>query len=299
LHYKNLKLYLDLELKLKKIHRILMFKEDPWMRNYIQSNTERRKVAKNPFEEDFFKLMNNSVFGKTMENLRKRVNIELVNNHNRLEKLSSKPSFVGLKIFDNDLVAVHKLKSRLVLDRPKTLMYDFHYNYIRPKYGNKAKLLFTDTDSLCYHIKTDDIYEDLFEDKDLFDNSDYPSTSKYYFADNKKVIGKMKDETSGNPIREFIGLRSKMYSYVTEDIHENKEAKEISKTVVKKEICFSDYKKVLFESTELHHHVKAIRSVHHRVGTYDINKKSLSCYDDKRYILDDGINSYAYGHYII
>ena len=250
-----------------------MFKEDPWMRNYIQSNTERRKVAKNPFEEDFFKLMNNSVFGKTMENLRKRVNIELVNNHNRLEKLSSKPSFVGLKIFDNDLVAVHKLKSRLVLDRPKTLMYDFHYNYIRPKYGNKAKLLFTDTDSLCYHIKTDDIYEDLFEDKDLFDNSDYPSTSKYYFADNKKVIGKMKDETSGNPIREFIGLRSKMYSYVTEDIHENKQAKEISKTVVKKEICFSDYKKVLFESTELHHHVKAIRSDHHRVGTYDINKK--------------------------
>lgn len=151
------------------------------------------------------------------------MNIELVNSHNSLEKLSSKPSFVGLKIFDNNLVAVHKLKPRLVLDRPcyvgfsvlelsKTLMNDFHYNYIRKKHGNKARFLFTYTDSLCYHIKTEDVYEDLFEDKELFDNSDYQSTSKCLFEDNKKVIGKMKGETGGNPIREFIGLRSKMYS---------------------------------------------------------------------------------------
>ena len=225
LHEENLKLYLSLGLKLKKIHRVLEFSEKPWLKEYIDFNTEKRKEAKNAFEKDFFKLMNNSVFGKTMENIRKRSNIYLETDPDHLLRQTAKPTFVSCKIFHENLVAVNIKKSFLKLDKPsyvgmcildlsKVLMYDFHYNFIKAKYGDRAKLLFTDTDSLCYHIITDDVYEDLYNHKDMFDNSDYSKSSKFYFDENKKVIGKMKDEAAGNLITSFVGLKSKMYSYL-------------------------------------------------------------------------------------
>ena len=155
-----------------KVHRLLEFDQSPWLKQYIDFNTEKRKHAKNPFEKDFFKLMNNSVFGKTMENLQKRVDIRLVTNEKKLLKLTSKPTYVSSKIFNGNLVAVHKIKEALnlnrlayvgmcILDLSKTLMYDFHYNYIKRKYGDRARLLFTDTDSLTYEIEADDIYQDF------------------------------------------------------------------------------------------------------------------------------------------
>ena len=173
------------------------------MRQYIDFNTQKRAGAKDAFEKDFFKLMNNSVYGKTFENLRKRVDVRLVTDQNKLSKLASKPTYVNSKIITEDLIAVHKIKETLNLDRPayigmcildlsKTLMYDFHYNYIKKRYNNKAKLLFTDTDSLCYEIETQDIYEELWQDRNLFDNSDYPKDSKCLDSTNKKVIGKFK-----------------------------------------------------------------------------------------------------------
>ena len=236
LHYRNLQLYLSLGLKLKKVHRVLEFDQSPWLAHYINFNTQKRMNARNAFEKDFFKLLNNSVFGKTMENIRKRVDVKLVTDQKKLSKLVSKPTFLNSKIFSEDLVAVHKIKETLTLDRPayvgmcildlsKTLMYDFHYNYIKSRYNNKAKLLFTDTDSLCYEIKTRDVCKELWEDKQLFDNSDYPKDSPYFSAENKKVIGKFKDEAAGMPIREFIGLRSKMYSYVKDNGKNEKTAK--------------------------------------------------------------------------
>jgi len=265
--------------------------------------------------------MNNSVFGKTMENLRNRVNIELVTNENRLNKLSSKPTYVNSKIFNQDLVAVHTKKEKLLLDKPsyvgmcildlsKTHMYDFHYNYIKKKYPD-SQLLFTDTDSLFYHIKTEkDIYEEFWIDRDLFDNSDYPESSEFFFEENKKVIGKFKDEAAGKPIKEFVGLKSKMYCYTTGDTspgppgfgvepQEHKKAKGVKKNVVKNEIKFNDYYDVLFNNKIMHHQMNTIRSELHQVNSYHLNKVSLSPYDDKRYILDDGITSYAYGHYKI
>jgi len=215
-----------------------------------------RKNAKNSFEKDFFKLMNNSVFGKTMENLRKRVNIELVTNESRLNKLSAKPTYVSSKIFNENLVAVHTKKESLLLDKPsyvgmcildltKTLMYDFHYNCIKKKYPD-SQLLFTDTDSLFYYIKSErDIYEEFWVDRKLFDNSDYPVSSKYFSDENKKVIGKFKDEAAGKPILEFVGLKSKMYSYLVKEgssdpPEEHKKAKGVKKNVVKKEIKHRD-----------------------------------------------------------
>ena len=165
LHYRNLQLYLDLGLKIKKVHRVLKFDQSLWLKQYIYFNTEKRKHAKNSFKKDFFKLMNNSVFGKAMENLRKRVDFKLVTNEKKLDKLTSKPTFASSKIFNENLMAVDKIKETLTLNRPayvrmcildlsKTLMYDFHYNYIKKKYNDRAKLLFTDTDRLTYEIET-------------------------------------------------------------------------------------------------------------------------------------------------
>ena len=306
LHYRNLQLYIDLGLKVTKVHRVLEFDQSPWLKQYIDFNTEKRKNAKNAFEKDF-KLMNNSVFGKTMENIRKRVDVRLVTDEKKLLKLTSKPTYVSSKIFNENLVAVHKIKETLTLNRPayvgmcildlsKTLMYDFHYNYIKDKYGDKAKLLFTDTDSLTYEIEAKDVYQDFWNDKHKFDNSDYPEDSPYYDKTNKKVIGKFKDEAAGIPICEFVGLRSKMYSYMKDNQKGGKTAKGIKKNVIKNNIMHDDYKETLFNNKQMYHKMKTIRSDNHELGSYEINKVSLSCFDDKRYIYEDGVTSYAYGH---
>ena len=179
-----------------------------------------------------------------------------------------------------------------VLDLSKSLMYDFHYNYIKPKYGSKAKLLFTDTDSLTYEIKAEDVYQDFWSDKDKFDNSDYPENCPYFDKTNKKVIGKFKDEVSGIPINEFIGLRSKMYSYIKDTDECGKTAKGIKKNVIKKDIKHDNYKDVLFNRKQMYHKMKTIRSQDHQLGSYEINKISLSCFDDKRYL--HGLTSWGY-----
>ena len=310
LHYRNLQLYIDLGLKVNKVHRVLEFNQSPWLKQYINFNTLKRTQAKNSFEKDFFKLMNNSVFGKTMENIRKRVDVRLITDEKKLLKMASKPTYVSSKIFSENLVAVHKIKETLTLNRPayvgmcildlsKTLMYDFHYNYIKEKYGNNAKLLFTDTDSLTYEIEAEDVYRDFWNDKDRFDNSDYPESSPYFDKTNKKIIGKFKDEACGIPITEFVGLRSKMYSYIKDNHKEGRTAKGIKKVIIKNNIKHEDYKNVLLENKQIHHTMKTIRSSNHQLGSYELNKVSLSCFDDKRYIANDGINSFSYGHYAI
>ena len=172
-------------------------------------------------------------------------------------------------------------------------MHDFHYNYIKNKYGNKAKLLFTDTDSLTYEIETEDVYKDFWNDKDKFDNSDYPESSPYFDKSNKKVIGKFKDEAAGVPVCEFVGLRSKMYSYMKDNQKGGKTAKSIKKSVVNADIKHENYKDTLIKNKQMHHKMKTIRSQNHQLGSYEINKISLSCFDDKRYLLDNGHESYA------
>ena len=175
--------------------------------------------------------MNNAVYGKTMENLRNRIDVKLVSNKKDYLKWTSKPSYMSHKIFDNDLVAIRKNKVTLTLNKPayigmcilelsKVLMYEFHYDYIKNKYGNNSRLLFTDTDSLMYEIKTEDVYED-FSNKEMFDFSNYSSKSKYYDNLNKVVVGKMKDKTAGVAIEELVGLKPKIYSYLVDDNSEH------------------------------------------------------------------------------
>ena len=171
-HYRNLRQYLEMGMRLTAVHRGISFYQSSWMEPYIRKNTELRKTAANNFEKDFFKLMNNSVFGKTIENIRKRQNIELIDNRKKAVKLSSRPNFDRCTIFDRNLIAIHMKKTEVyfnkpvyvgqaILDLSKTLMFNFHYRYIREKYHNKAELLFTDTDSLMYCIKTKDFYKDI------------------------------------------------------------------------------------------------------------------------------------------
>ena len=313
LHYENLKQYLKLGLKLTHIYRGIKFKESPWLEKYISLNTKLRTKAKNEFEKNFFKLMNNSVFGKTMENIRNRVDVKLVNNKKRAEKLSAKPNFKHCNTFSEDLVAIHMKKTKLDFDKPvylgmcildlsKTLMYDFHYNYIKKKYEDKAKLLLTDTDSLMYEIQTKDFYKDISEDvKDRFDTSDYPfdHPSGIPSGFNKKVLGRFKDEVNGDIIDEFVGLRAKLYSYKMFEGKESKKCKGIKKSVVKKSITHEDYKTCLLTGNEQLRKQNIIRSYKHEVYTEEVNKIALSASDDKRYILEDGINTLALGHYKI
>ena len=313
LHYEDLRQYLKLGLKLTHIHRGIKFKESPWLEKYISLNTKLRTEAKNEFEKDFFKLMNNAVFGKTMENIRNRVDIKLVNNKKQAEKLSAKPNFKHCNIFSEDLVAIHMKKTKLDFDKPvylgmcildlsKTLMYDFHYNYIKKKYGNKAKLLLTDTDSLMYEIQTEDFYKDIKEDvKNRFDTSGYPPNhpSGIPSGFNKKVLGMFKDEVNGDIIDEFIGLRAKLYSYKMFYGEESKKCKGVKKSVVKKSITHEDYKRCLTDQKPQLRKMNVIRSYKHDIFTEEVNKVALSANDDKRYILENGIDTLALGHYKI
>jgi hypothetical protein len=306
-HYRSLKQYLSLGLKLTKIHRVLKFDQEPWMKKYIDLNTNLRKKATTEFDKDNFKLMNNCVFGKTMENIRKHIDVKLVKTKERAQKLVNKPNFSSFKIFTENLVAIHMKKTKLKFDKPvyvgqaildlsKTLMYDFHYNTIKTKYGSNARLLFTDTDSLCYEIQTEDIYRDMENCSDLYDTSNYPKDHPIYSDVNKKVLGKMKDETCGEPIEEFVGLRSKLYAYKIGN-REEKKCKGITKNVVEKSIQLEDYRRVLFEKSIIHRKMKRFGTDRHQIYTKEVNKVALSGNDDKRVIQEDGISTLAYGHY--
>ena len=311
LHHRNLKLYLSLGMKLTKIHRVIEFKQSKWLAPYIALNTNLRTEAKNNFEKDFFKLMNNSVFGKTMENIRNRKDIHLVTSKKKALKLIAKPNFKHRTIFTEDLVAVHMGKTKLVFDKPiyvgmcildisKTLMYEFHYNYIKKKYGENALLLMTDTDSLCYEIKTEDFYKDISGDVEAkFDTSAYPKDhpSGIKTGVNKKVIGMMKDECSGEIMSEFVGLRAKSYATKMDNNKESKKCKGISKTVTKNDIAFEDYKNVLFNQITQMRKMNVIRSYKHEIYTEEVNKVALNENDDKRIIMVDRIKTMAYGHY--
>jgi hypothetical protein len=307
IHYRALKQCLSHGLKLTKIHQVIEFDQRPWMKSYIDLNTSMRKKATNDFEKDNYKLMNNSVFGKTMENIRKHIDVKLVKTKERVQKLVNKPNFSSFKVFSDSLVAVHMKRTKLkfnkpvyvgqaVLDLSKTLMYDFHYNTIKKQYGVDAQLLFTDTDSLCYHIKTDDMYKDMGKLEKLYDTSNYPMDHPIYSNVNKKVLGKMKDETAGKPIEEFVGLRPKLYAYSVAG-RDEKRAKGVAKNVVKKNIQLEDYRRVLFEGCIIHRKMIRFGTELHQIYTQEINKVALSGNDDKRVIQEDGISTLAYGHY--
>ena len=309
LHYRNLQLYLSLGMRLTKVHRALRFQQSCWMEPYIRLNTELRKKATSGFEKDLFKLMNNSVFGKTMENLRKRVDVKLVRagEDDRLRRLIASPSYARANIFDDDLAAIQMHKSRLVLNRPvyvgmsvldlsKHLMYDFYYNQLKKQYGEHCQLLYTDTDSLLLEIQTENVYEDMSRHSHLYDTSDYPNDHPQYSAANKKVVGKMKDECAGRLIAEYVGLRPKMYSILEADGINIKKAKGVKKSVVSKHIHHEQYRETLLDKKTFRHGMDVLRSERHHIFGQHLNKVSLSPFDSKRWIAENGVDTLAYGY---
>ena len=310
-HIRNLQLYLKHGLNLKKIHRVLQFQQSDFQAAYIDRNTRLRQLAKDQARSDQCKLMNNAIFGKSMENVRKYKRIELVTSKQRFQKLTKDPLYIRHSVFSEDLVAVHREKRAALLNKPiaigfsildisKVLMYEYHYEYMMPKYGpDRARLLFTDTDSLCYEVQTDDIYADMAEDADRFDFSNYDKDHPNYSLINKKVVGKMKDEDGGKAAIQFAGLRSKMYSILAGDKEEKKRAKGVKKYVVKKSIRHEDYVNVIENGVIMRHEMTMFRSWLHQMFTVQCVKVSLSAFDNKRFLLSDGISSYSYGHYVL
>ena len=246
IHIEALKQVLDHGLVLEKIHRAIKFKQSAWIREYIDFNTRLRTAATNDFEKDFYKLMNNSVFGKAMENIHKHRNIKLVNNEEEYLRNVMRPNFKSGTLLGPDLMSCEMGKIKVVmkkpvylgqaiLDRSKTIMYEFHYDYLKHTYGDdELKLCHMDTDSLIYRIKTEDFYKDIEDDLETrFDTSVYVPDSPLPIGLNKKVIGLMKDELGGEIMKEFVSLRPKMYSYKVGN-SELKKCKGIKKCVIKK-----------------------------------------------------------------
>ena len=307
-HFRNLQFYLRQGMRLKKVHRVIEFDQEPWMEPYIRMNTEFCKQARSDFETDFYKLMNNSVFGKTMENLRKRVDVKIVRSWeaDKIRKLTSSTSYAKHTIFGNDMAGIHMHKTKLVLNKPvytgmtilensKILMYDFFYNHLKAKYGGKCQLVYTDTDSLILDIETEDVYKDMQEYSWLYDTSSYPKNHSLYDDRNKKALGKMKDECAGDVIEEVVAVRSKMYSVMSKK--NIRKAKGVKKNVIEKEITHEHYKEALFRRKQFMHKMKILRSEGHEMYGMCMNKISISPFDTKRWISDDGIQTRAYGHF--
>ena len=303
-HIKSLEQALNQGLKIKKVHTIIEFNQKAWLKPYINMNTELRKLAKVDSEKDLFKLMNNAVFGKTMENIRKHRDIKLVTTERKRSKLVSEPNYHTINYISEDLSIIEMNKTRVKMNKPKclglsildiskTLMYEFWYDYMKPKYNDNVKLCYIDTDSFVMNIKTEDFYKDIANDVEKrFDTSNYEVNRPLPIGKNKKVIGLMKDELGGKIITEFVTLRPKTYSYCKED----KKAKGTKKCIIKRMIKFNDYKNCLLQDEVLLKSQQRFISKKHDVYTENINKVALSNNDDKRIVSSDKITSYPYGY---
>lgn len=311
IHYIHLKQVVKNGLKLSKIHRILEFDQKPWLKSYIDLNSRFRRGSTSEFEKNFFKLMNNSIYGKTMENVRKRKDVKLINKwYGRYgaEAYISKPNFHSCTIFDKDLIAIEMEKLQVYMNKPiyvgmaildisKTILYDFHYQFMMQTLKNNCKLLYTDTDSGVYEIKNINIYDIMKKNIDRFDTSEYPENNRFQIPlMNKKIPGLMKDECQGRIVTEFIGLRSKMYCIMVEKEDYSKKAKGVKSNVIKNTISSDDYRRCLFENVEIYREQCNITSRYHELFTEKCNKLALRSYDDKRCSLPNSFDTIPWGY---
>lgn len=316
IHYIHLKQCLKSGLLLRKIHRILTFRQEEYLKKYIDLNTTLRQASKTAFEKDFFKLLNNSIFGKTIENKRKQVDIKLAtkwmekdnvtNKQLCAETLICKPNLKCVSIFSENFVAVQLKPERIVLDRPiyigftvleyaKLHLYQFHYN-IKRKYMNNVRLCYTDTDSLLYLFYTEDIYHDIKNNIKEFDTSNFDLDNPYSIPRvNAKVPGLFKDELGGDVINEFTGLRAKLYC-LSASKTEIKKAKGISNSVTSR-LEMAHYNKSLFDDESRSCKMNMIKSIKHVLYSQQVNKLVMNRNDDKRYILENQIETLPWGHY--
>lgn len=330
IHYRMLKAAIKHGLRVKKIHKVLRFKQSAWLNDYIMLNTNQRAKSKTKFEKDLYKLMNNAIFGKTMENVRKRVDIKLISNWNGrygLQEMIGKPNFKRCVIFNEDLAACELNRLNITINKPmlvgfsilelsKICMYEFHYDFMLKYYdANNCRIVYTDTDSFMYELTDKDIYKFIKANPERFDTSDFPLDNRYGIDQkNPKKIGIMKDENNGKIVKEIIGLRSKMYAY---KMHEKskvikkikgvknekneivKKAKGIKRNVLENKITFKDFKHCVEKNFILIKRQTTIRSHLHNIYTISNLKKALDPFDDKRYLIPNSCETLAWGHYKI
>lgn len=312
IHYRNLKQCLESGLILRKIYRILKFTQSPWLRSYIDLNTKFRNLSKTEFDKDFFKGGNNTVFGKTMENVDKRVNVKLmshwekIGHQNGAETLIAKPSFKDLTVFSENLIAVEMNRTSVyynkpsyvgfsILDISKTVMYDFYYNFLKEKYGNNVSLLYTDTDSLILEIFTENFYNDMKENLSKFDTSNFKD-NRYGMPRSESVVGKMKDEYAGVPISSFFGTGAKSYCVNVGD-KVVRRAKGVKKSAIKSSLTAAMYRAVAEnQQGVVLCKMFVFRSRLHTMYTDLVNKVALSSYDDKRFLIPNTTKTLAWGH---
>ncbi|CAH1104394.1 unnamed protein product [Psylliodes chrysocephalus] len=314
IHYRNLKQCLRHGLKLKKIHRVLKFNQSPWLKNYIDLNTSLRNNAKNEFEKDLFKLLVNAIFGKTMENIEKRINVRLCTRWTTKTRsigaraLIAKPEFKSCSVFNENLVAVQLGKTKIIHDKPlyvgfsildisKTVIYNFYYGYIKSKYGEDATLLYTDTDSLILEICTPNFYENMKENLHYFDTSNYPVDNIHGISKTKSILGKMKDEFASAPIKSFYGTGAKAYCVEANKLL--KKAKGVSKHITKHQLQLSDYVRIVKDGGTIFRKMYVFVSDMHTIYTELRNKVALSAKDDKRYVIPGDVKTLAWGHLLL
>lgn len=309
LHYRNLQLYVKLGMKVSKIHRGIKFKQAAVFREYIEFNSNKRAQATNCFDTDYYKLLSNSLFGKTIERPEKRCRVVLTSDPKKHQKLVGSPCYKASKIIHPKLVGVTlsypavKVKKPFyvgmaILEIAKVWMYSFHYEVMKAHFGNSLQLLYTDTDSLLYEVNHPHVYKELGKLSSFFDFSNYPTAHHLHSTNGMRRPGLFKDEAGGRIITEFVGLRSKMYSFKVDGeggrVEENKTAKGVKASVIKRQLHHEDYKNCLFEQNQLEHDFNHITSKSHSVVTAHKRKISLSPFDDKRFLLNN-VKSLPYG----
>lgn len=323
-HYRNLKLYLKHGYKLKEVHRVLQFDQSCWLKPYIDFNTAQRAKSTSEMEKDYYKLMVNSCFGKFIQNDRKFRQVEIVTDMGRAERLVNKPTFKNKRHITDKIVAIETHKTRVtlnqavivgmaILDVSKVRMYDFYYSVLKDTFGDRVRLLMTDTDSLCVEIKSDDPTVELDAFKGQFDTAEMPRDHPWFTLSNKKVVGTMKDEVMVDhqwiTIERFTGLRAKMYALtktspdaaVREKLKEKKVCKGISRSVIQNKLTYAMYETVMRDPVRSvegwnQHTMRNIQSQNNVSYTTQITKVALTALDDKLYQVD-GVRTLPYGHY--
>lgn len=306
IHYRDLQFYLKMGLELKKIHSGVSFYQEAFFKDYVLLCGKLRKHASTKFETNLFKSMVNHIFGKSIENVRNRRRIEIVNSQERAQKLLTSTMLQRFEIIDSNLVIFELRYPRIVLNKPvyvgftvldlaKLFVYEFHYSF---KELVNCMLLFTDTDSLAYVVETPDIFSEFKKIKRKMDFSQYPKDHFLFSNKNKRKIGKMKDEGNGKIFTEFVGLAPKMYSFAGINLRKVA-AKGIQKRVIEKSLRHRKFVKCLKTKKSKGISMTFIRSYGHRLYTVRQKKVGLRCFDSKRYILKNGINTLAFNHFLL
>ncbi|XP_053209828.1 uncharacterized protein LOC128393656 [Panonychus citri] len=307
LHYRTLKFYKEKGMLITKLHRVITFYQEVWLKTYVDFCTVQRQLATNTADSNFWKLNVNALYGKTIENVRNHLNVVAVDTPSRANFQLRKELCERFLILNDNLALVQIKKARVVMNKPisvgfsilelaKLKMYELHYDKFKNHFNDKIQLIYTDTDSLIYEVETDNLTQDFQSLLEIMDFSNYDPSSPLYSTDNHRKIGYLKDEMGGKPIHEFIGIKPKLYAFKTDD-GTKKVAKGVQRSTLKNKIDYDDYVRCLFDENVHSENVTRLGSRNHQISLIKQNKIALSPFDDKRFLLNDKINSYAYGHH--